>query len=84
LATYGVDASGQLFVHVKVYKQRRIFGEIIVTGGKVKLLCRECLRWYGVVIRQPGKAELQEFQVPAEVAGSNSHDPMLATNDPIA
>ena len=81
LATYGVDKNQQLFVHVKVYKQNRIFGEVLVTGGTVKLLCRECLRWHTVIIRQSGKAELQEQTVPTEVAGVNYSEPMLAAHE---
>jgi hypothetical protein len=52
LATYGVDHSGTLFVHVKIWKQRRIYGELVVEGGLVKLRCRECLRWHEVRIVQ--------------------------------
>jgi len=83
LATYGVDRKGQLYVHVRVYKQRRIYGEVLVTGGTVKLMCRECLRWHTVVIRQPGRAELQEQTVPIEVSSTNHRTPILAPTDPI-
>lgn len=62
LATFGLDEQGKLYVHVKVFKQNRIFGEVLVTEGTVKLHCRECLRWHKVVMRQPGKAELEETQ----------------------
>lgn len=51
LATYGIK-NGILFVHVKVYKQDRIFGELFIEGGKVKLKCRDCLRWHIVRISQ--------------------------------
>lgn len=60
LATYGMDEQGKLYVHVKIYKQHRIFGEVLVTEGVVKLHCRECLRWHKVVMRRPGDAELVE------------------------
>ena len=63
LATYGVDDSGQLFVHVKIWKQRRIFGELVVKGGEVKMRCRECFRWH--TIRIIGKrATLEETLRP--------------------
>lgn len=52
LATYGVDSKGKLYVHIKVWKARRIFGEIVVVGGSVKLRCRDCLRWQRVNIIQ--------------------------------
>lgn len=65
LATYGQNEKGLLYVHVRVYKQRRVYGEMIVTGGTVTLKCRECLRWHTVVIRQPGdRAALKEVSAP--------------------
>lgn len=64
LATFGVDEQGQLYVHVKIFKQSRIFGEVLITEGRVKLHCRECLRWHTVKIRQPGRAVLEEDSGP--------------------
>lgn len=61
LATYGIDSKGKLFVHVKIWKARRIFGEIVVEGGVVRLRCRDCLRWHVVRIYQD-QAILQETQ----------------------
>lgn len=37
---------------------------MIVTGGEVKLHCRECLRWHTVTIKQKGKAALREDRDP--------------------
>lgn len=59
LATYGVDSKGKLFVHVKIYKARRIFGELVIEGGIVKIRCRDCLRWHVIRIYQD-QAVLQE------------------------
>lgn len=42
------------YVHIKVFKQGRIFGEVVVTEGVVRLRCRECLRWHKVRIRHVG------------------------------
>lgn len=67
---YGVDEEGQLYVHVKIYKQARIYGEIICTGGTVRLRCRECLRWHRVRILQPNRAELQEDSAPSMLAAT--------------
>lgn len=63
LATYGIDSRGKLFVHVKIWKQRRIFGEVVVEGGTVKLHCRECLRWHTVTISSE-RAMLSESPPP--------------------
>lgn len=50
LALYGLDEKGGVYVHIKVYKNRRLYGEILVTRGDVKIHCRECLRWHTVII----------------------------------
>jgi len=63
LAVYGIE-DGKLFVHVKIYKARRIFGEILVTEGKVKLRCRDCLRWHTVRLQTPNTAVLEEDTGP--------------------
>ena len=63
LAVYGLN-KGELYVHVRIFKQQRIFGEVVVTGGIVQLHCRECLRWHKVVIRQPNVLGLVENTDP--------------------
>lgn len=67
LGTYGLDEKGELYIHVKIFKQRRIFGEIIVQQGRVSLHCRECLRWHTVQIVQPGTAVLVEGSPPSQL-----------------
>ena len=52
LATYGIDKFGKLFVHVKIWKANRIFGELVIEGGLVKVRCRDCLRWHKINVRQ--------------------------------
>lgn len=70
LAVYGVDSEGRLYVHVKIYKQNRVYGEMMVTDGEVKIRCRECLRWHRVTITQPNRARLIETEDPLP-AGTN-------------
>lgn len=66
LAFYGMTEYSKLYVHVKVYKQSRIYGEVIIEGGVVRLHCRECLRWHKVKITQSDTASLEEdLQTPA-------------------
>lgn len=69
LATYGIDKQGTLFVHVKVWKSKRIYGEIVVEGGIVKLHCRDCLRWHTVRINN-NRASLHETreELPSVIA----------------
>jgi hypothetical protein len=64
LATYGLDERGRVYLHVKVFKARRIFGEILVTKGEVQLRCRECFRWYTVTLPVGGKPKLIETPEP--------------------
>lgn len=63
LATYGIDSRGVLFVHVKIYKQNRIYGELVFEGGIVKLRCRNCLRWHRVIFKDTAAA-LSEDKAP--------------------
>lgn len=68
LATYGVDRDGELFVHVKIWKQRRIFGELVFMRGVVKMRCRNCLRWHRVVIRNHTASLTPDEDVPVSDA----------------
>lgn len=64
LATYGVDRERRLYVHIKVYKQGKVYGEIIATGGPLSIRCRNCLRWHKVMFRASGSVELEEDKTP--------------------
>lgn len=50
LGVGGRDRWGKPFVHVKVFKQGRVYGEIVTTGGTTRIRCRECSRWFSVTI----------------------------------
>ena len=63
LAIFGLNDKNKPYVHVKVFKNRRIFGEILVTRGDIQLRCRECMRWYRIVITD-GKPQLVETPEP--------------------
>lgn len=64
LAIYGIDEKGRLYVHQRIYKAGRVFGETLFYGGTVALLCRECLRWQEVVIKEPARAVLEPMDMP--------------------
>ncbi len=64
LAVYGIDEKGRLYVHQRVYKQGRVFGESFFYGGTVQLLCRECLHWQEVVFRDRNNVTLHEIDPP--------------------
>lgn len=82
LATYGLDEEGKMYVHVRIFKQRRIFGEVIARGGKLSLHCRECLRWHTVRFVEPHKAVLEEDTDPQPAGSEASTTPMLAPRAP--
>jgi hypothetical protein len=69
LATYGVDSSGKLFVRVKVYKQARIYAEVVFQGGVVQICCRNCFRWHRVIFKEHAAA-LSEEQ-PLEIVSND-------------
>ncbi len=77
LAVYGVDAKGRLYIEVKVYKQRAVYGHIVVTlrDGEVELFCRECHRWYVVMVRPGNVAVLQEVVSPIQEEASDTENP---------
>lgn len=68
LAKYGRDSDGLLFVHAKIYKQKRIYGEFVFTEGTVRLRCRECLRWYVLRIRQDKDLRVNQEPLPEPVS----------------
>lgn len=63
LAKYGLTADAELYIHVKVWKQREIISEVFITRGIVSLRCRECRRWHRVKIRD-ATARLEELLAP--------------------
>lgn len=68
LAVYGRDTqTGHPFVHVKVWKGKRLYTEMVATGGIVRLRCRECLRWHKVNI-VGASVELQVERLPVSIA----------------
>jgi len=80
LAVYGVDEKGRLYVHQRVYKQNRVFGETIFYGGTVALLCRECLRWQQVTIQDRSRATLMPIDAPKVLARESDTRASLPTD----
>lgn len=72
LAVYGRDDKGRTYVHCRVYKQNKIYGDWISYGGEVKILCRDCFRWHVITFIGPtnSTAILKESSIPAEVDSS--------------
>jgi len=56
----GLDDKNKPFVHIRIYKQSRVFGEIIFNFGEIRIKCRDCYRWH--IIRILGnKAVLEDL-----------------------
>ncbi|MFD8340539.1 hypothetical protein ACFV42_49385 [Streptomyces solisilvae] len=55
LATYGLTVDGKAYVHVKVYKQKRIYGNLLILQGETLMQCRECFRWHRIRIAERAK-----------------------------
>lgn len=69
LAKYGLGGDGKPFVHLKVHKQGRVYGEVVFTEGIVRIRCRECLRWYTVRIREPSsRVSVREEPLPQQIS----------------
>lgn len=66
LAFCGSDPlTGEPWVHIKVFKGQRIYGEVVCNSGIVKLRCRECGRWQRVKIVR-GAPRLRETTEPPQ------------------
>lgn len=68
LGIYAVGEDGKPFIHVKVWKQGRLYAEMVVRGdAELSMKCRECFRWYTIFIRtdnrQPQIVEIQQPEV---------------------
>lgn len=74
LATFGIDRERKPFVHVKVYKQKRIFANLVATGGPVHIQCRECNRWLRINFVRLREMNMRQVD-PADVPGSHSSAP---------
>ena len=80
LAKYGIDSKGRLFIHIKVFKQDKLYGEQIIRGGEVEIRCRECHRWHKITIRESGPT-LSVISDPEELAIVAEADMTISDGD---
>lgn len=67
LAVYGRERdTGDLYVHIKVYKAGRLFAEVYTTND-IKLICRECLRWHRIIIRNDSRPKMIQERAPRSI-----------------
>ena len=60
LAIARVSSTGTRFVHIRIYKQKKIYGEIVVESGLVRIRCRSCGRWYSLHVRHDSHEAIAE------------------------
>ena len=62
LGIFGVGKNGRPFIHVKVWKQNRLYTELVIAGrdAETSIKCRECYRWYRVFITFNNSAGIAE------------------------
>lgn len=76
LAVYGVGNDLQPYVHIRVFKQHRVYADVLIREGKVQLSCRECFRWHRITFMSKGdKPILTETVKPEEVDTAGSVNP---------
>lgn len=62
LAKWGQMQDGNVFLHIKVYKQRKLYAEVIVESGNViRVRCRDCLRWTAITVKREPIATTSEL-----------------------
>lgn len=65
MALAGRGKDGSPYVHMKVYKAKRLYGEMVATSGVVMLRCRECFRWHRITIRRD--VTVDEVELPRAI-----------------
>lgn len=66
LAVCGRSEDGEPYVWIKVFKQGRIYGEVVIISGEFQMRCRECKRWHRVTIRRE-RVDFQERELPPSI-----------------
>lgn len=62
LAVVSIDErTREPIVHIKSWKGKRLYFEIVVVSGVVRVRCRSCLKWMTIKMNR-GKPGLREFQ----------------------
>lgn len=81
LARYGIDESGNPYLHIKVLKQRRIYHESIIRVGIVEIKCRDCRQWFTIRIKHNGSYKLTRQMRPEVIRDEHPGEPSLQTPD---
>lgn len=60
LAIARVSSSGTRYVHIRIYKQRKVYGEIVIEEGLVRMKCRSCGHWYSLHVKRDSHKAIAE------------------------
>ena len=63
LAVCGSDDDG-VFIHVKVYKQNRLYAELF-SRHPITIRCRDCMRFWNIAIPESNRPRMLERGVPS-------------------
>lgn len=75
LAMYGIGEDRKPYVHVRVFKQHRVYADVLVREGEIQLICRECFRWHRITfVPRTGRPVLTETGKPTEVDTADNVD----------
>lgn len=70
LARVGRDDDGTAFAHIKIFKAGKVYGEVVLEHGRLKLRCRECGRWHSLTLRRVAVNFVPDER-PSALAGDN-------------
>jgi len=76
LAIIKRDSDGKPLVHIKIYKAKRIYGEIIFVLGEMEVRCRDCWRWHKIrIIKDSAVRSLSKRSRATRLNLDDSHEP---------
>jgi len=80
LAVYGVDKKNKPYIHIKVFKQARIYAEVFISAdAETKIRCRDCFRLHKITIVS-GHPSLREDREIVELIDSQNVNTQVAPN----
>lgn len=66
LGVCGRADDGAPFVHIKSYKSQRLYTEVVITSGVVRIRCRDCKKWMTLTVK-PIKVHVTPEQLPESI-----------------
>lgn len=83
LAMYGVDKDKRPFIHIRVYKQQRLYAEVYIDGDAgVQIRCRDCFRMHKVRIIS-GRPVMELLPDSSDTRGAGTEPSDVAPAAPV-